>query len=126
MQLKTAREAVNFGLTGSVIGAVSTAGFAWKYSRSLHGNNLPFILGFTILFEEVLHKDQMYLVPCFYLHLLSWLLVGSLIIAPLLQFGLTFFLLYSSTFSLNNLSNLWMNKICISNNWTHQHILISY
>lgn len=52
----------------------------------------------------------MYLVPCFYLHLLSWLLVGSLIIAPLLQFGLTFFLLYSSTFSLNNLSNLWMNK----------------
>ena len=39
-QLKTAREAVNFGLTGSVIGAVSTAGVAWKYSRSLHGIQL--------------------------------------------------------------------------------------
>uniref|UniRef100_A0A0A0LXK1 Succinate dehydrogenase subunit 6, mitochondrial n=1 Tax=Cucumis sativus TaxID=3659 RepID=A0A0A0LXK1_CUCSA len=38
--LKTAREAVNFGLTGSVIGAVSTAGVAWKYSRSLHGIQL--------------------------------------------------------------------------------------
>ncbi|KAJ0018630.1 hypothetical protein Pint_09411 [Pistacia integerrima] len=37
--LKTAREAVNFAITGSVIGAASTAGTAWKYSRSLHGYN---------------------------------------------------------------------------------------
>ena len=30
---------MNFGLAGSVIGAVSTAGVAWKYSRSVHGNS---------------------------------------------------------------------------------------
>ncbi|KAH7561329.1 hypothetical protein JRO89_XS10G0212400 [Xanthoceras sorbifolium] len=35
--LKTTREAVNFAVTGSVIGAASTAGVAWKYSRSPHG-----------------------------------------------------------------------------------------
>ena len=39
-QLKTAREATNIALAGSAIGAISTAGFAWKYSRSLHGNIL--------------------------------------------------------------------------------------
>lgn len=37
LQLKTAREAVKYGAVGSVIGAVSTGGLAWKYSRSLHG-----------------------------------------------------------------------------------------
>ncbi|CAN6560199.1 unnamed protein product [Malus baccata var. baccata] len=53
--LKTAREAVKFGLAGSVIGAVSTAGFAWRYSRSLHGNLLPLSFRcslFTILYEQ--------------------------------------------------------------------------
>ncbi|XWS28479.1 hypothetical protein CRYUN_Cryun25bG0073300 [Craigia yunnanensis] len=36
LTLKTAREATNIALAGSAIGAISTAGFAWKYSRSLH------------------------------------------------------------------------------------------
>lgn len=48
--LKTAREAVKFGKAGSVIGAVSTAGVAWKYSRSLHGNLLLVLLRFAIAF----------------------------------------------------------------------------
>ncbi|TXG64366.1 hypothetical protein EZV62_011360 [Acer yangbiense] len=41
--LKTAREAVSFAITGSVIGAASTAGVAWKYSKSPHGNLLPLL-----------------------------------------------------------------------------------
>jgi len=28
---------VKFAATGSIIGAISTAGIAWKYSRSPHG-----------------------------------------------------------------------------------------
>ncbi|KAJ4728984.1 Succinate dehydrogenase subunit 6 mitochondrial [Melia azedarach] len=40
LQLKSARVTVNFAFTGSVIGDVSTAGFAWRYSRSLHGSGL--------------------------------------------------------------------------------------
>ncbi|KAK4779069.1 hypothetical protein SAY86_006597 [Trapa natans] len=43
--LKTAREAANYSAVGSVIGAVSTAGFAWKYSKSLHGAGLSFVAG---------------------------------------------------------------------------------
>jgi len=42
-QLKTARDAVQFGIGGSALGALFTAGYAWKYSRSLHGN-LPFVM----------------------------------------------------------------------------------
>ncbi|XP_052176595.1 succinate dehydrogenase subunit 6, mitochondrial isoform X2 [Diospyros lotus] len=34
--LRTAREAAKYGSAGAVIGAVSTAAVAWKYSRSLH------------------------------------------------------------------------------------------
>ncbi|TXG73502.1 hypothetical protein EZV62_002081 [Acer yangbiense] len=41
--LKTARQAVNFAITGSVIGAASTAGVAWKYSKSPHGNLLSLL-----------------------------------------------------------------------------------
>ncbi|KAL5576031.1 hypothetical protein UlMin_017730 [Ulmus minor] len=62
--LKTAREAVNYGLTGSVIGAVSTAGVAWKYSRSLHGAGLSFvaggIFGWTFGQEIAGHALQLY------------------------------------------------------------------
>ncbi|BBH05366.1 Succinate dehydrogenase subunit 6, mitochondrial [Prunus dulcis] len=62
--LKTAREAVNFGLTGSVIGAVSTAGVAWKYSRSLHGAGLSFlaggVFGWTFGHEIANHWLQLY------------------------------------------------------------------
>ena len=36
-QLKCAREAAKFAATGSAIGAISTAGLAWKYSKSPHG-----------------------------------------------------------------------------------------
>ncbi|XP_015873158.3 succinate dehydrogenase subunit 6, mitochondrial [Ziziphus jujuba] len=62
--LKTAREAVNFALTGSVIGAVSTAGVAWKYSRSLHGAGLSFlaggVFGWTFGQEVANHWLQLY------------------------------------------------------------------
>ncbi|KAE8037639.1 hypothetical protein FH972_010212 [Carpinus fangiana] len=62
--LKTAREAVNFGLTGSVIGAVSTAGVAWKYSRSVHGAGLSFLaggmFGWTFGQEVANHWLQLY------------------------------------------------------------------
>ncbi|KAL3530250.1 hypothetical protein ACH5RR_009572 [Cinchona calisaya] len=34
--LNTARDAVKYGAVGSVVEAVTTAGWAWKYSRSLH------------------------------------------------------------------------------------------
>ncbi|KAG2674232.1 hypothetical protein I3843_13G110000 [Carya illinoinensis] len=62
--LQTAREAVNFGLTGSVIGAVSTAGVTWKYSRSLHGAGLSFlaggVFGWTFGHEIANHWLQLY------------------------------------------------------------------
>ncbi|KAF3944283.1 hypothetical protein ACB098_01G108600 [Castanea mollissima] len=62
--LNTTREAVNFGLTGSVIGAVSTAGVAWKYSRSLHGAGLSFlaggVFGWTFGQEVANHWLQLY------------------------------------------------------------------
>ncbi|KAB5540607.1 hypothetical protein DKX38_013581 [Salix brachista] len=62
--LRTAREAVNFGLTGSVIGAVSTAGVAWKYSRSVHGAGLSFlaggVFGWTFGHEVGNHWLQLY------------------------------------------------------------------
>lgn len=60
-QLKTAREAVTFGVTGAALGALSTAALAWKYSRSPHGNtflsvNKYFILiNLTCFFK---HKTQ--------------------------------------------------------------------
>ncbi|KAL3530259.1 hypothetical protein ACH5RR_009604 [Cinchona calisaya] len=34
--LKTAREAIKYGAMDSVVGAVTAADWAWKYSRSLH------------------------------------------------------------------------------------------
>ncbi|XP_065850903.1 succinate dehydrogenase subunit 6, mitochondrial [Euphorbia lathyris] len=62
--LKTVREAANFGLTGSLIGAVSTAGVAWKYSRSLHGTALSFVaggaFGWTFGHEVANHWLQLY------------------------------------------------------------------
>lgn len=45
LQLKTTREAVNFAITGSILGAASTAGISWKYSKSVHGNLLPDLYG---------------------------------------------------------------------------------
>ncbi|KAI3461232.1 hypothetical protein Pfo_017895 [Paulownia fortunei] len=46
--LKTAREAAKFGAVGAVVGAVSTAGYAWKYSRSPHGAALSFAFGAAV------------------------------------------------------------------------------
>ncbi|EOY33231.1 Uncharacterized protein TCM_041185 isoform 1 [Theobroma cacao] len=44
--LKTARNATNIALAGGAIGAISTAGLAWKYSRSLHGLTGSFLCCF--------------------------------------------------------------------------------
>lgn len=48
-QLKCAREAAKFAATGSAIGAVSTAGLAWKYSKSPHGT-IPILPPFSIFY----------------------------------------------------------------------------
>ncbi|KAJ8752041.1 hypothetical protein K2173_001067 [Erythroxylum novogranatense] len=62
--LKTAREAVQFCLAGSVLGAVSSAGVAWKYSRSLQGAGLSFLaggaFGWTFGQEVANHWLQLY------------------------------------------------------------------
>ncbi|KAE9597304.1 hypothetical protein Lal_00007725 [Lupinus albus] len=62
--LRTAREAVQFGLSGSALGAVYTAGFAWKYSKSLHGTALSFVaggvFGWTFGHEVANHALQLY------------------------------------------------------------------
>jgi len=64
IQLKTAREAVTFGVTGAALGAVSTAAFAWKYSRSPHGAALSFlgggVFGWTFGQEVANHTLQLY------------------------------------------------------------------
>lgn len=62
--LKTAREAVQYGLAGSALGALFTASFAWKYSRSLHGAGLSFlaggVFGWTYGHEIANHALQLY------------------------------------------------------------------
>ncbi|KAK4855036.1 hypothetical protein QYF36_003419 [Acer negundo] len=62
--LKTARQAVSFAITGSVIGAASTAGVAWKYSKSPHGTALSLgagaVFGFTFGQEVASHWYQLY------------------------------------------------------------------
>ncbi|KAA8550127.1 hypothetical protein F0562_001811 [Nyssa sinensis] len=62
--LKAAREAVKFGAVGCVIGAVTTAGFAWKYSRSPHGAILSYgagaVFGWTFGQEIANHWLQLY------------------------------------------------------------------
>ncbi|KAF1873178.1 hypothetical protein Lal_00016315 [Lupinus albus] len=64
VELKTARGAVQFGLAGSALGAVYTAGFAWKYSKSLHGTALSFVaggvFGWTFGHEVANHALQLY------------------------------------------------------------------
>ncbi|CAI9778299.1 unnamed protein product [Fraxinus pennsylvanica] len=50
--LKTSREAAQFGAAGAVLGAVTTAGYCWKYSRSAHGAALAF--GFGAVTDEIL------------------------------------------------------------------------
>ncbi|XP_059300291.1 succinate dehydrogenase subunit 6, mitochondrial [Lycium ferocissimum] len=62
--LKTAREAAKISAVGGVIGAVSTAGVAWKYSRSLHGTALSLgagaVFGWTFGQEVANHWLQLY------------------------------------------------------------------
>ncbi|KAI5667093.1 hypothetical protein M9H77_16946 [Catharanthus roseus] len=62
--LKTAREAVKFGAVGSLVGAVTTAGWTWKYSRSPHGAALSFgagaVFGWTFGQEIANHYLQLY------------------------------------------------------------------
>ncbi|XP_077224641.1 succinate dehydrogenase subunit [Tasmannia lanceolata] len=62
--LKAARKAAEISATGSAIGAVSTAGLAWKYSKSPHGAALAFgagaIFGWTFGQEIAGHWLQLY------------------------------------------------------------------
>ena len=62
--LRTAREAVKYAAAGSLLGAVSTAGIAWKYSRSPHGAVLSFgagaVFGWTFGQEFANHALQLY------------------------------------------------------------------
>ncbi|KAH9622660.1 hypothetical protein KSS87_022630 [Heliosperma pusillum] len=62
--LKTAREAVKYGLVGTAIGAVSSAGVAWKYSKSPHGAVLALgagaVCGWTFGAEVANHALQLY------------------------------------------------------------------
>ncbi|XP_042505497.1 succinate dehydrogenase subunit 6, mitochondrial-like [Macadamia integrifolia] len=62
--LRTAREAVKFAATGSIIGAILTAGISWKYSRSPHGAALSFgagaVFGWTFGQEIANHWLQLY------------------------------------------------------------------
>ncbi|KAK9280037.1 hypothetical protein L1049_013722 [Liquidambar formosana] len=62
--LRTTREAVKYAAAGSLIGAVSTAGVAWKYSRSPHGAVLSLgagaVFGWTFGQEFASHWLQLY------------------------------------------------------------------
>ncbi|KAI3450785.1 hypothetical protein Pfo_007450 [Paulownia fortunei] len=57
-------EAAKFGAVGAAVGAVSTAGCAWKWSRSPHGAALSFafgaVVGGTFGLEIANHWYQLY------------------------------------------------------------------
>uniref|UniRef100_A0A7N0VH24 Succinate dehydrogenase subunit 6, mitochondrial n=1 Tax=Kalanchoe fedtschenkoi TaxID=63787 RepID=A0A7N0VH24_KALFE len=53
--LKTAREAIKYAVVGSAIGAGSTAGVAWMFSKSPHGTALA--LGAGAVFGMVFGKE---------------------------------------------------------------------
>ncbi|KAK6138174.1 hypothetical protein DH2020_028110 [Rehmannia glutinosa] len=65
--LKTAREAAKIGAVGAVVGAVSTAGYAWKWSRSPHGAALSFAFGAAIIIFGIIANHW------FSNNLLQWL-----------------------------------------------------
>nr|GME11234.1 succinate dehydrogenase subunit 6, mitochondrial-like [Ipomoea batatas] len=62
--LKTAREVAQFGVVGSIVGGITTAGWAWKYSKSPHGTVLSLgfgaICGWTFGLEIGNHCLQLY------------------------------------------------------------------
>ncbi|KAL3626988.1 succinate dehydrogenase [Castilleja foliolosa] len=62
--VKTTRKAANFGAVGAVVGAVSTGGVAWKWSKSPHGAVLSLafgaVAGGTFGLEVASHWYQLY------------------------------------------------------------------
>ncbi|KAF6156832.1 hypothetical protein GIB67_002749 [Kingdonia uniflora] len=62
--LRTAREAAKIAAMGSAIGAISTAGIAWKYSKSPHGAALSLgagaVFGWTFGQEFASHWLELY------------------------------------------------------------------
>ncbi|CAH9050278.1 unnamed protein product [Cuscuta europaea] len=62
--LKSAREVAQFGAIGSIVGGVTTAGWAWKYSKSPHGALLSLgfgaMCGWTFGHEFGSHWLQLY------------------------------------------------------------------
>ncbi|KAF9594259.1 hypothetical protein IFM89_028916 [Coptis chinensis] len=51
--IKAAREAVKMATMGSVIGAVSTAGMAWKYSKSPHDSQFGYLAKLPMKHKKV-------------------------------------------------------------------------
>ncbi|KAI3685964.1 hypothetical protein L1987_79633 [Smallanthus sonchifolius] len=62
--LKKTRDAVKFLAVGGIVGAVSTAAFAWKYSKSPHGAALSLgagaVFGMSFGQEIANHSLQLY------------------------------------------------------------------
>ncbi|CAM8967236.1 hypothetical protein QQ045_003695 [Rhodiola kirilowii] len=62
--LQTAREAIKYAVVGSAIGAGSTAGVAWRFSKSPHGTVLALgagaVFGMTFGKEVANHALQLY------------------------------------------------------------------
>ncbi|XP_051134695.1 succinate dehydrogenase subunit 6, mitochondrial [Andrographis paniculata] len=62
--LKRARESAKFGVVGAAVGAVSTAGWSYRWSRSLHGSAMSFafgaVVGGTFGLEIANHWYQLY------------------------------------------------------------------
>ncbi|KAG6414706.1 hypothetical protein SASPL_122079 [Salvia splendens] len=62
--LKAADEAANFAYVGAAVGAITTGGNAWRWSKSPHGTVLSFafgaVVGFTLGAEAANHWYQLY------------------------------------------------------------------
>lgn len=48
LQLKTAGEAANFAYVGAAVGAITTGGNAWRWSKSPHGMLYSFVSSFPL------------------------------------------------------------------------------
>ncbi|XP_047981970.1 succinate dehydrogenase subunit 6, mitochondrial-like [Salvia hispanica] len=62
--LKAAEQAANFAYVGAAVGAITTGGNAWRWSKSPHGTVLSFafgaVVGFTLGAEAANHWCQLY------------------------------------------------------------------
>ncbi|XP_042056033.1 succinate dehydrogenase subunit 6, mitochondrial-like [Salvia splendens] len=62
--LKAAEGAANFAYVGAAVGAITTGGNAWRWSKSPHGTVLSFafgaVVGFTLGAEAANHWYQLY------------------------------------------------------------------